>query len=278
MINRNFIQRSLISAADLLKDSLSSEEHASLRRLLQSLDPRIKVLTFILFIFLVLLAQSIFSVLSLYLFCLMLACASGIGLGFFLKRTWLFIPLFSLFIGLPAIFSYFTPGEALFSITLFGATLAVTRQGLNGAGLFVSRVTTSVSFVVLLSLTTRQTVLLKVLRVFKVPHIFVMTLGICYRYIFLFIQVIDNTYLSIKSRVGTIIHYKRGQRIVAWNIASLWQRSYQLNEDVYSAMLSRGYQGEPALLYDFKLKLLDWLWLCFSLLIFIVFTAKQFPS
>jgi cobalt/nickel transport system permease protein len=153
----------------------------------------------------------------------------------------------------------------VFSFTLFGATLEITRQGLNGAGLFVLRVATSVSFVVLLSLSTRQAVLLKVLRVFKVPHIFVITLGICYRYVFLFIQVIDNTYLSIKSRVGTIIHYKRGQRIVAWNMACLWQRSYQLNEDVYHAMLSRGYRGEPALIYDFKLKFLDWLWMLFSL-------------
>ncbi|MFA5004850.1 MAG: cobalt ECF transporter T component CbiQ [Candidatus Omnitrophota bacterium] len=278
MSNRSFIQRSLINAAGILKDSLFSQEYAAGNRLLQLLDPRIKMLTFILFIFLVLLAKNIISILSLYIFCLLLARVSGIGMGFFLRRTWLFIPLFSLFIVLPALFGQFSPGEALFTFSFLGVALAITRQGLGTAILFVLRVATSVSFVVLLSLTTKQAALLKVLRIFKVPHIFVITLGICYRYIFLFILVIENTYLAIKSRIGLAVDYKKGQHIVAWNMASLWQRSYKLNEDVYSAMLSRGYCGEPVLLYDFRLKFLDWLWLCFSLLLFIALAAKQFPS
>jgi len=95
----------------------------------------------------------------------------------------------------------------------------------------------------------------------KIPQIFVMTLGMCYRYIYLFVEIVENTYLAIKSRVGAKVHYKRGQRIVAWNIAFLWQRSYQLNEDVYRAMLSRGYRGEPVVLNDFRIRVVDWSWL-----------------
>jgi len=268
MANRGFIQRSLINAAGMLKNSLFSQEYAAGSRLLQSLDPRIKTLTFILFIFLALLANNIASVLSLYLFCLLLACVSGIGAGFFLKRTLLFIPIFSFFIVLPALFSNSNFQGALLTFDLFGVTFALTRQSVTSAIIFVLRVATCVSFVVLLSLTTKQAALLKVLRIFKVPHIFVITLGISYRYIFLFIQVIENTYLAIKSRVGLAVDYKKGQHIVAWNMASLWQRSYKLNEDVYSAMLSRGYCQEPVLLYDFKVKLLDWFWLFFALLVF----------
>ena len=137
MINRGFIQRSLISAADLLKNSLFSQEYAAGKLFMQSLDPRIKVLTFILFILLAILTKSVVTLLSLYLFCLLLVSVSGIGLDFFLKRTWLFIPLFSFFIVLPALFSNFSPGEILFSFNLFKARLAITRQGLDGAILFV---------------------------------------------------------------------------------------------------------------------------------------------
>jgi cobalt/nickel transport system permease protein len=72
---------------------------------------------------------------------------------------------------------------------------------------------------------------------------------------------VGNIYLAIKSRVGTRLHYQKGQRIVAWNIASLWQRSYQLNEAVYNAMLSRGYTGEPVIFHSFKVTLRDWVWL-----------------
>jgi cobalt/nickel transport system permease protein len=194
----------------------------------------------------------------------MLACLSRIDLRFFLKRTWVFIPIFSLFIAIPAIFSVFTPGEAFLSFKLMGLNFIITRQGVGGAVLFVARVITSVSFAVLLSLTTKHFELLKVLRVFKVPHIFVMVLGMCYRYIYLFVEVVENTYLAIKSRIGGKIHYKKGQRIVAWSMASLWYRSYRLNEAVYGAMLSRGYSGEPVVFHDFKSKPGDWAWLACS--------------
>ena len=104
---------------------------------------------------------------------------------------------------------------------------------------------------------------LKFLRVFKIPQIFVMTIGMCHRYIYLFAELMENTYLAIKSRVGRNVHHKRGRHIVAWNIASLWNRSYQLNEAVYQAMLSRGYRGEPVVRDDFKITAKDGLWLCF---------------
>jgi cobalt/nickel transport system permease protein len=153
-----------------------------------------------------------------------------------------------LFIALPALFSAFSPGEPLVTFGVGGIKFIITRQGLDAASLFVTRVATSVSFVILLNLTTRQTALLRALRTFGIPQIFVMTLGMCYRYIFLFVEIIEHTYIAIKSRVGGNLHYKKGQRIVAWKIANLWERSQQLNEEVYNAMLSRGYSGEPKVL------------------------------
>ena len=241
----NFIERSLAGALSFLKESVFADEYAVKNGFLQSLDPRIKTITFLMFIILTILTRDIFILLCLYAMCLVLAFFSKINLWFFLKRTWIFIPLFSVFIAFPAVFSIFTPGETLTVLNIFKVKLTITRQGLSGAELFVARVTTSVSFAILLSITTRHFELLKVLRIFGLPQIFVMTLGMCYRYIFLFVEIIENTYLAIKSRVGSKIHYKKGQHLAAWNIASLWQRSYQLNEDVYKAMLSRGYRGEP---------------------------------
>jgi len=257
----SFIERSIIGALAFLKESVFADEYALKKGFLQSLDPRIKALTFLLFIIQVILIKNILILACLYVLCLLLAQVSKVNLGFFLKRAWIFIPLFSLFIAIPALFSIFTPGESLATFHLIGFKLTITRQGLSGAALFVTRVITSVSFAVLLNITTRHFELLKVLRIFKIPQIFVMTVGMCYRYVYLFVEIIENTYLAIKSRVGTRIHYREGQHLVAWNIAYLWQRSYQLNEDVYKAMLSRGYRGEAAVLNDFEIKAIDWLWL-----------------
>jgi cobalt/nickel transport system permease protein len=268
--NNNFIEYSITSVLSFLKESVFADEYASKAGFLQSLDPRIKVITFALFILAILFTRSIAVSLCLYAVCLTLVCFSNVNMGFFLKRTWIFIPLFSLFIAIPALFNIFTPGDALFTLNIIGLRIIITRQGLSGATLFVTRVIASVSFAVLLSITTKHFALLKVLRIFGVPRVFVMTLGMCYRYIYLFLEVVENTFLAIKSRVGTRLHYKRGQQLVAWNISSLWHRSYYLNEAVYNALLSRGYTGEPAILDDFRIKARDWVWLIFTTIFFVI--------
>jgi len=274
--NNNFIERSILGALSFLKESILADEYAKRPGFLQLLDPRVKTITFLLFIVGIMLTKSIAVLLSLYALCLLLAWASKISLGFFLKRTWIFIPLFSLFIAIPALFNVFSPGEPLLSLRILGFELAITRQGLASAALFVSRVTSSVSLVILLSITTRHSELLKVLRTFKIPQVFVLTAGMCYRYIYLFSEVIENTFRAIKSRVGVKVHYKKGQGLVAWNMANLWQRSLKMSEDVYSAMLSRGYSGEPKLLHGFNANPRDWIWFSFSLLIFAVMLYLSF--
>ncbi len=268
--NNNFIERSIAGAIAFIKDSIFSEEYSSKNGLMQSIDPRMKVVTSALLLLTALFTNSVAVVLYIYLISLIFTYLSKINIVFFLKRTWVFIPLFSLFIAIPALFSVFTPGDPIADINLFGHYLTITRQGLSGAMLFVTRVITSVSIVVLLNITTRHNELLKVLRIFRIPQIFVMILGMCYRYIYLLIEVIENTYLAIMSRVGRRVHYKKGQQVVAWSMASLWHRSYRMNEEVYNAMLSRGYAGEPVILNDFKTNSKDWLWLSIVTIICII--------
>jgi len=263
----NFIQRSIMGTLSFFKDSIFAEEYASRKGLLQLLDVRIKVLVILLLVACVILSKNIYAIFLLYLLCLLLSVFSRINLLFFLERTWIFIPLFSLFIALPAIFSVITPGEEIFGFGLAIFHLSITRQGLLSAGIFISRVAASVSLVILLTLTTRNTELLRAMRIFRVPQIFVMIAGMSYRYIYLFVEVIENTYLAIKSRVGILVPHKKGRDIVAWNIGSLWQRSYYLNQAVYNAMLSRGYSGEPRVLNEFKTNVLDWVCLSFVIVI-----------
>ncbi|MFH0791384.1 MAG: cobalt ECF transporter T component CbiQ [Candidatus Omnitrophota bacterium] len=250
-----------MSVLSFLKESVFAQDYASRKGFLQAMDPRFKTVIVILFIVLVMLAKTIPFIAVMYLICFIFIYASKINPGFFLKRTWVFIPLFSLFIAIPALFSVFTPGDALWSFNIFGLKLIVTWQGMLSAAFFVGRVVASVSFVVLLSLTTRHSELLRVLYVFKIPQVFVLTVGMCYRYIYLFVEIIENTYSAVRSRVGINVRHSHGREIAAWGISSLWQRSYHLNNQVYSAMLSRGYKGEPMILNDFHAGWTDWFWL-----------------
>ena len=263
--NKSFIERSILSAVTFLKEAVLCEEYAGRGGFLQGLDPRIKTVTFLLFIVTAVSLKTALSVGWLYFLCLILAACSNVPLGFFILRTWVFIPLFSLCIAIPALFSVVTPGEPVCAFFILGAKLIITRQGLDGAILFVTRIATSVSFVVLLSLTTRHAELLKVLRGLGVPKVFVLTVSMCYRYLYLFAEMVENIFTAVKSRVGVVVQHKRGQQIVAWNIANMWNRSCRMNEDVYNAMLSRGYTGEPRLLSKFHTRFRDWLWLSLSI-------------
>jgi cobalt/nickel transport system permease protein len=264
---KHFIDRSILAAVSFLKEATLYEDHAVGPGFLQSLDPRIKTITFLLFILTVVSLKTAAAVAWLYLLCLILAVCSNVALGFFLLRTWVFIPLFSLFIAIPALFSFITPGKPLWVFFIMGIKLIITCQGLDSAVLFVTRTAASVSFVVLLSLTTRHGELLKVLRILGVPRVFVLTVSMCYRYLYLFAELIENVFTAVKSRVGIAVCQKRGQHIVAWNIANIWGRAYRMNEDVYNAMLSRGYTGEPKLLSRFHTTTRDWLWLVISMLV-----------
>jgi len=256
-----------MGALSFLKESVYADETAGLPGLMQARDPRIKVITVFLLVALLLFVKSTAVLFGFYVLCLVAAKLSHINMSFFLKRTWFFIPLFSLFIAIPALFSFVTPGNEVAGFSLGNYRIAVTQQGISGALLFVMRVITSVSLVILVALTTKHNELLKVLRAVKIPQLFVMVLGMCYRYIYLFVEMLEQTHTAVKSRVGTNVHHKRGRQIVTWNIASLWMRSYQLNNQVYNAMLSRGYRGEPKSMHEFSTSIGDWFWLAVVIVI-----------
>ncbi len=256
-----FVERTMMGALSFLRESVFADECASCRGFLQARDPRMKAISIGFLLLIVLFARSSVFLLGMYGVCLLLAAASAIPIGFFLKRTWFFIPLFALCIALPALFHSFSPGEPVLTFKAGGLTASITRQGVWSASLFFMRVLSSVSLVVLLALTTRHYALLQMLRTMWVPQLFVMTLGMCYRYIYLFIEVVLNMYTALKSRVGFVRSAAGGQRIVAWHIAGLWQRSYQMHRDVYDAMLSRGFSGEPMTMEESAVTAKDWLFL-----------------
>lgn len=253
-----FLERTILGTVSLLKETVSVERVAGRQGFLQGRDPRFKCLSAILLLITVLMSKNIIELSLIYCAVLILVGVSSIGLLFFLERTLLFVPIFSLFIVVPAIFNVVTPGEPLVSFKLFAWTLSVTRQGIDSAIIFFMRVLDSVSIAVLLVLTTRQHVLLKTLRIFRVPQLFVMTMGMTYRYIFLFLDIIQRMFVAIKSRVGFVSSAKEGRRMVTSNMASLWLRSYRLQSQVYDAMVSRGYSGEAYVLDEFQAKAGDY--------------------
>jgi cobalt/nickel transport system permease protein len=252
-----FIERTILGTVSVLKETISNEEIAARNGFFQKCDPRIKCLSVALVLISVLLSRSTALLVLVYGCTVLLAMASSIKVFYYLKRTLLFIPLFSLFIIVPAIFNTITPGEPVATFTLWTHSISITRQGVDSAIILFMRIVTSVSLVTLLILTTRSHIILKTLRIFGLPQLFVMTIGMTYRYIYLLLDIIQGTYIAIKSRAGYVTSTKTGQKIVATTMAGLWLKSYRLQSQVYNAMLSRGYTGEPKVLEEFHVRKID---------------------
>ncbi|MCM8774245.1 MAG: cobalt ECF transporter T component CbiQ [Candidatus Omnitrophica bacterium] len=263
----SFIERSVVSAFSFFRESVLCENYASKRGLLQILSPPIKTLFVFFLLLAVFFSKSIIFILAVYSLCILLSYLSSIELRFFLKRTLVFVPIFYLVIALPSLFNVFTPGEPIIIFKIFNLTLNITHQGLFSFSILFLRVLTSVSLCVLLITTTFKYELLKVLPIFGVPHIFVLIVGMSYRYIYFFVEMFQNTYLAIKSRVGFIPSIKKGQFLVGANIANFWHRSYNLYNDVYNAMLARGYYREVKLPRSAKPHFVDWAFLVIGIFI-----------
>ena len=217
-----FVERSIENAVDFFKDAVFSEEIARSKGLLQSLGPRLKITLLAILLIVTIFAQSLRSLIVLYAVGVMLALLSRISILYFLKRVWLFIPIFTLFIAIPAVFTH----------------------DLLTAALFVLRVTNCVSFVVLVTITTRHNQLLKSLRSFGIPAIFVSVLDMMYRYIFLFIRIFEEMHMSLKSRLLKNFDAKSARHWISSRMAFLFKRSLRMSEDVHMAMVARGYGCE----------------------------------
>ena len=237
-----------------MERALYAEELAKADGLLQRLDPRVKLVGLLALLVAAALARNIMVILGLFLVAILLALISHVPLRTLATRVWIGALLFTGLLALPAIF--ITPGQVAFRLPLLG--WPVTAQGLAAATYLITRVETSATLALLLILCTPWAHLLKAMRVLRVPVVFVVILGMTYRYIFLMLQIAQDMFESRQSRmVGTLDGPER-RRLAGASVGVLLGKSLQLSSDVYMAMVSRGYRGEVYTLDDFAMQRRDW--------------------
>ena len=258
--SEDFLSRNISNITHVLESVISAEDLCSAPGLLQGLDARVKVAAFVLFIVVVGLARSLPILAAMFVLVLAFALLSKVPLGVFLKRILLFIPIFTAVIAIPALF--ITRGDPLVTIA---DKVIITEQGARIAGLLVLRVTDSLSFGVLLILTTRWTNILAALRWFRVPSLFVAVLGMTYRYIFLLLHTANSMFLARRSRTLGSLSGGENRRWLGQALATTMAKSHHLSEEVYLAMLSRGYRDEELVPNDLSLRRRDFLWVAFAL-------------
>jgi cobalt ECF transporter T component CbiQ len=201
------------------------------------------------------LAHNILVILVLFAVALALALLSRVPIRTLATRVWLSALLFTGLIALPAIF--ITPGRLVYRLPLLG--WPITAQGLGAATYLITRVETAATLALLLILCTPWAHVLKALRVLRVPVVFVVILGMTYRYIFLMLQIAQDMFESRQSRMVGTLDGRERRRLAGASVGVLLGKSVQLSSDVYMAMVSRGFRGEVYTLDDFQMRGRDWL-------------------
>ncbi len=262
---KSFTQKGILGIVNFLQETMDSETYSKQLGLLQTLDPRVKMVSILAFIVAVSMTHDIRVLMIVYPLTILFAYLSKIDLLFFIKRVWLFIPIFAGVITLPAIFNVFIPGDSLVTLVRLGSNahlgplllpevISITRQGTMIAAVFTLRVATCVSAGVLLFLTNPRDVLFKSLRSLGVPSVYVLTLDMSYRYIFLFMDMVKDFYVAKMSRTIQNRPLREEQRWVGGRIGYTLVKSLDMGEKVHKAMVSRGFDGNAKIMNDYRMR------------------------
>jgi cobalt/nickel transport system permease protein len=260
--DHNVLEHTLQKISETLERSLFAEEIIGRPGLLQSLDPRVKILATLALLIGVSFSHSLIVIAAIYLLALLLAWRSAIPTSTFITRVWLALPLFTGLVVLPALF--ITPGPVWLLLPL---GLVITRTGATTVLFILLRVSTSVSLTLLLILTTPWNVVLSALSILRVPDVFILILGMTYRYIYLLLRTANDMFLSRQSRMVGRLGGAEQRRILAATSATLLNKSLTMSSEVYLAMLSRGFTGAVVTLKPFKMQQRDWSWAAFFALV-----------
>ncbi|WP_456471647.1 cobalt ECF transporter T component CbiQ [Methanocaldococcus sp.] len=254
-----FFDKTLEHIIKYINESIFYEKYCNIDGLLQSIEPRVKIISLLILIFFTLTIKDLKTLIILNLFAIFLAYLSKIPIVDYLKRIYIFIPIFAALIALPTIF--LTPGDPLFKLGF----LTITYQGLEYFTIFVLRVATCISFSILIPITTKWNVVLTTLKMFKVPDEVITLFNLAYRYIFLLLNLSLDMLYSRKSRTFKKLTILESWREAAKAIAYLFIKTNFIGEELYYSMLSRGGKGVYSH-YNYKIKAKDIIFLTFILL------------
>jgi cobalt/nickel transport system permease protein len=234
--------------AETLIDISNIEKYAENNTLIHSLDPRCKILTVLFFSFTVVSFNhyTTFALAPLFAFPLFIIIIADIPFIYLLKKV-LFVSLFAFTVAIANPFLDHTAAIHIGDITISGGWLSFSS--------IMLRFFLTASAALLLLMTTGMYNISKGLEKLGVPHILTMQLFFLCRYIFSLTEEASRV-----DRVRAARSFgKKGMGIGVFNniVSSLFIRSLDRAERVYTAMRCRGFDGSIKTLEKIEWKIRD---------------------
>ncbi len=226
------------------------------------LDPRIKLVTTIVFVFMVVSfpKYELSKLIPFFIFPVFMGAAGGIPAGFILKKL-LFVSPFVLCVAI------FNP--------VFDTAAMYNLYGIEISGGWVSCISITIRFILtisaalLLVATTSFPGVCRALERLYVPKVFVVQLFFLYRYLFVLAEETMRIVRAINMR--TFGSKKYGIKIFISTIGLLFMKTVERSERIYHSMCSRGFSGEIRLLKRDKTGLTDIAFAVIAITVFIIF-------
>lgn len=257
---RSLARRTADSIGHAIGEVLDNEELATRSGLLQGLDPRVKLGSLVGFAVTASLVHSLWVLGALVGMTLALAAASRVGVGSFARKVWGSAGLFAVLIVAPAMTRLITPGPALIEL----GPVVLTVTGVLGALTLVLRVVASAGFALLIVWTTRWVDLLSALTAMRLPDVIVATFAMTQKQIVSLLRTVQQIHLARESRTLGLGTSSENRQWVVGRMAFVVQKSVRTADDVYDAMLSRGYSGAMRSIHRLAMSVRDWAWLAAS--------------
>lgn len=265
----SFIEKGINHLAGVIKKGYVHWQLLSQNGLFQKMDPRIKVLFLIFFIVIVSLKRDFLSEIYIWIFILVLALLSRLSIVTFYKRVLFLGFIFGFLIALPSAFNLITKGEIILPVVKLSrpyhfwiyhvpADIGITREGIYGVTTLTMRVINSLSLSFLVLYTTPFPEIVRALKVLKVPDSFLIIITLCYKYIFIFSKTVEDMYLAKKSRMIREDSNKKAREWIAGRLAFIFKKTRLRCEEVFKAMVVRGF-SDTIRVYGFrKMRTADW--------------------
>ena len=250
----SFIDRTLDGLLDTVEHALFAEQIAGRNGLLQGFDPRVNIVGLMALVIAVSIARRLEAMLVVFAVAVLLALLSHIDLRTLATREWVAVFLFTGAVALPA--PFLIAGPTVARLPLLHWTISST--GLRSAAYLMLRVETAATLALLMVLCTSWPRLMQAMRSLGMPKLVVMMIAMTHRYIFLMVQTARDMMMARRARMVGDLLPADARRLAAANIGVLLFKTFELSNDVYLAMVSRGFRGQVYTLDEFRLKPRDW--------------------
>ena len=227
----------------------------STNSLLEKLDPRTKIISF-LSVILCMILTPITRIRDFELYFLLILAIgffSGITPRQILKRLCILIP-FVIFIAM--FIPFVKEGSVCLSLKISNWNLDITYEGVWTFLNIIVKSTLSIFLLVIATSTTTFPDFIKGLDMLRVPRLLVMLMSFMYRYIFV---LIDEARKLMRARSLRYFgsRYKEQFRVIGFMIGVLFIRTFERAERIYSAMIIRGFSGEVLSVKRFRFSSMD---------------------